>query len=109
MLLRIEGVNDADAAETYAGSTLYAPRTEIELEEGEYLDDDLVGCVVIGADGTNYGPVVRVEHYPASDMLVLAPNRMIPMVAAIVRTVDMRSRRITIDPPLGLLDGDETP
>jgi 16S rRNA processing protein RimM len=103
LLIRIEGVGDADTAAAYAGAVLYAPRALVPLRENEYLDDDLVGCVVHGKDGRRYGTVERVEHYPASDMLVV-DGAMVPMVRAIVAEIDLDRRRIVIDPPSGLLD-----
>jgi 16S rRNA processing protein RimM len=101
LLIRIEGVEDSDAAAAYAGAVLYAPREAIHLSEGEYLDDDLVGCAVQSADGTPYGTVERVEHYPSSDMLVV-DDVMVPMVRAIVVDIDLNRRRIVVDPPAGL-------
>ena len=103
LLLRVEGVDDADAAGRYAGAVLFAPRDSIALDAGEYLDDELAGCTIADKYGKEYGVVERVEHYPSSDMLVVG-ERMIPMVAAIVIEVDIDRRRITIDPPAGLLD-----
>ncbi len=104
-LITLDGVNDATAAEAYAGATLYADRDRIELEPGEYLDVDLVGCVVRNVDGREYGPVQRVEHYPASDMLVIA-GRMLPMVQAFIRSIDIDEKSIIVDIPAGLLDDD---
>jgi 16S rRNA processing protein RimM len=103
LLIRIAGVDDADAAAAYAGATLFAPRAAISLGQGEYLDEDLVGCAVRGVDGTDYGSIERVEHYPSSDMLVVA-GRMVPMVHAIVIEIDVERGCVTIDPPLGLID-----
>jgi 16S rRNA processing protein RimM len=103
LLIRIEGVADAAAATAYAGAVLYAPRSHVPLRENEYLDDDLVGCAVYGTDGTRYGTVERVEHYPASDMLVV-DGRMVPMVRAIVAEIELDRRRIVVNPPAGLLD-----
>jgi 16S rRNA processing protein RimM len=103
LLIRLAGVEDLDAAKAYAGALLFAPRERIELQAEEYLADDLVGCSVAGVDGSHYGTVERVEHYPASDMLVVG-GRMIPMVRAIVSEIDLTHRRIVVDPPLGLLD-----
>jgi 16S rRNA processing protein RimM len=103
LLLRIEGVEDADAAGKYAGALLFAAREQIALDAGEYLDDDLVGCIVADVRGKEHGAVERVEHYPSSDMLVVG-GRMIPMVAAIVKEIDLERRRISIDPPAELLD-----
>jgi 16S rRNA processing protein RimM len=103
LLIRIEGIEDADAAQEYVGAVLYGMRDQVTLAEGEYLDEDLVGCAVYGADGRHYGNVERVEHFPASDMLVV-DGAMVPMVGAIVTNIDLAARRIAIDPPAGLLD-----
>ncbi|HEY2475903.1 MAG TPA: ribosome maturation factor RimM [Candidatus Cybelea sp.] len=101
LLVRIEGVDDATAAQAYAGASLYAPRESVTLAEGEYLDADLVGCSVIGTDHRPYGTVDRVEHYPGSDMLVV-DGHFVPMVRAIVSRIDLPARCIVIDPPEGL-------
>jgi 16S rRNA processing protein RimM len=103
LLIRLAGVQDPDAAKAYAGALLFAPRERIELQPEEYLADDLVGCSVGGVDGSHYGTVERVEHYPASDMLIVG-GRMIPMVRAIVTEIDLAERRVVVDPPQGLLD-----
>ncbi|HEX3458981.1 MAG TPA: ribosome maturation factor RimM [Candidatus Baltobacteraceae bacterium] len=103
LLVRFEGVEDAGAAAEFAGSVLYAPRTSLDVAPDEYLDADLIGCSVQGGDGTEYGEVERVEHYPSSDMLVVG-GKMVPMVRAIVISIDPHKKRIVIDPPEGLMD-----
>jgi 16S rRNA processing protein RimM len=103
LLISIEGVEDAETAQHYVGTILYAARDRIAIADGEYLDADLIGCGVYGNDGRHFGNVERVEHYPASDMLVV-DGRMVPMVGAIVTNIDLQKRAIAIDPPAGLLD-----
>jgi 16S rRNA processing protein RimM len=103
LLVRIAGVEDASSAQDYAGALLYASRDRIGLSAGEYLDADLVGCAVLGKDGAAYGTVERVEHYPASDMLIV-DGTMVPMVRSIVSDIDVAKRRIVIDPPPGLFE-----
>jgi 16S rRNA processing protein RimM len=103
LLIGIDGVEDADEAQSYVGCTLYAPHELVTLSEGEYLDEDLIGCVVCDKEGTPYGNVDGVEHYPSSDMMVIS-GRMVPMVRPIVKEIDLARRRIVIDPPAGLLD-----
>lgn len=105
LLVRFHGVDDANEAQRYAGATLYGSRDDIELEEGEYLDIDLVGCRVRGVDGRDFGLVERVEHYPASAMLIVA-GRMLPMVDAFVKSVDIEAKAIVVDVPPGLMDDD---
>jgi len=103
LLLTLHGVADATAAERFVGGTFYVDRDLIPLEAGEYLDVDLIGCTLRSVDGTIHGRVERVEHYPASDMLVVA-GRMVPMVHAFIRSIDIAKREITVDVPPGLLD-----
>lgn len=103
LLIAIDGVGDATHAEAYVGGVLDVARAEIPLDEGEYLDVDLIGCTVMDVGGRTFGTVERVEHFPASDMLVVE-GRMVPMVGAIVKSIDSRERRIVIDPPAGLMD-----
>jgi 16S rRNA processing protein RimM len=103
LLIALDGIDSATAAEAFVGATLLAPKDAIPLASGEFLDEDLVGCTVVAKDGSNCGRVDRIEHYPASDMLVAA-GKLIPMVSSIVLEVDTANRIIRIDPPAGLLD-----
>lgn len=103
LLIRAENVRDANAAKALVGTILYAQRDRLDVGAEEYLDADLVGCRVVGVDGKGYGAVEAVEHYPASDMLVVA-GALVPMVSAIVKQVDLTARRIVIDAPAGLFD-----
>lgn len=103
LLITLEGVADATAAERYVGGTFYASRDELDVAEGEYLDVDLVGCEVRTEAGRAFGRVERVEHFPASDMLIVG-GRMLPMVKAFVRSIDTAGKRIVVDVPPGLLD-----
>ena len=105
LLITLDGVNDVTAAEKYIGATFYADRDQLDVGEGEFLDIDLVGCVVEDTSGKAYGPVERVEHYPASDMLVVG-GRLLPMVKAFVRSIDTSKKRIVVEVPRGLLDDD---
>jgi 16S rRNA processing protein RimM len=103
ILVRLAGVDDATAAQSYVGAKLYADRARILLLQGEFFDADLIGCAVRGSAGEEYGVVDDVEHYPSSDMLVVK-GRWIPMVGAIVLAIDLSKRQILVDPPKGLLD-----
>jgi 16S rRNA processing protein RimM len=104
LLIVLDEAPNAESAHRFIGATLFAPRDAIALEAGEYFDDDLVGCAVRGADGRVYGSVERVEHYPASDMLIVR-GQMLPMVQAFIRSIDVEAKTIVVDDiPPGLLD-----
>ncbi|MGZ3516477.1 MAG: ribosome maturation factor RimM [Vulcanimicrobiaceae bacterium] len=106
LLVRIAGISDATAAQAFVGGTFYADASLIELEANEYLDRDLVGCTLYDGDGKSLGTVGSVEHYPSSDMLVV-DGKLVPMIHQFIRSVDIASKRITVDLPLGLLDESE--
>jgi hypothetical protein len=55
---------------------------------------------VFDLTGRSYGPVEAVEANPASDLLVLAGERLVPLVFVKTRLPG----RVIIDPPAGLLD-----
>lgn len=107
LLLRLNDIADATLAERFAGATLFASASDVELAPDEYLDRDLIGCRLIDERGAQLGVVERVEHYPGSDMLVVN-GRMVPMVKAFVRSVDVAKKVVEVgDLPLGLLNDDE--
>ena len=67
-----------------------------------------VGLRVEAADGTLLGTVARIDHAPASDLIVLdktgGRTGLIPFVAAMVPAVDLAGGRLIVDLPEGLLD-----
>lgn len=105
-LASFDGIDDASAAQALVGATLMLDRDAVELARDEYFDDDLVGCELVDAlDGRSLGPVVAVEHYPAQDVLLIGARRaIVPLVRAFVTSVDVRTKRITVSLPPGLLD-----
>jgi 16S rRNA processing protein RimM len=106
LLVVLDGVSDATSAERFVGATFFAPREALDVQAGEHLDVDLIGCAVVGSDGTSYGTVERVEHYPSSDMLIIG-GRLLPMVRAFIRSIDTKKKEIIVDDlPAGLLDGE---
>ena len=105
-LLRFRGVTDATAAGKYVGADFYAPREAFVLEEGEYLDEDLVGCELFDARSKPLGTVTALEHYPGQDLLVVNGQR-VPMVAQFIKSIELTAKRIVVDLPRGLLDPEE--
>ncbi len=102
--MRFEDVDDG-AVDALIGTELFAGRDDVELEPGEYFDDDLVGCAVVDCAGAALGEVVDVLHYPGQDLLVVGARRaLIPLVAAFIRGVDVARKRIDVELPEGLLE-----
>jgi 16S rRNA processing protein RimM len=106
-LVKFEGIDTRTAAEGVRGS-LYVDRNDVRpLEAGEYWEHDLVGCDAVLPTGAAVGRVTAVVAGPGQDRLALATprgERFVPLVGAIVKSVDVGARRIVIDPPPGLLE-----
>jgi 16S rRNA processing protein RimM len=85
-LVRLAGVEDP---RPLRGEALLV---EAELEEGEWLAGDLVGCRVEGR-----GTVARVLDGPSCGLLELDDGALVPFVSAAIESVDVRSRTIRVD------------
>lgn len=102
------GVTDRQAAEALRGNYLFQPFDVLEpLAEGEVFYHQLLGMEVFTIDGDRIGEITEVyELHPADLLEVSRPegSLMIPFLPHIVVDVDVETRRMTIDPPAGLLD-----
>lgn len=104
-VLTLEGVDGIAAAEKLQWTYLYVAEDERpELEQDEYMVDDLVGMKVVTTDGQELGVVDDVLNYPAHDLLVIG-DLLIPAVAEFVEMVDFDAETITVRLIEGMLDG----
>ena len=110
LIIAFEGVLDRTSAEELRGVRLCVDSEDLTEPEDpdEFHDFQLVGLSVVDADGNRLGEVVRVEHGPAADLLVVrlteGRDALVPFVRAIVPTVDVAAGRVVLTPPPGLFD-----
>jgi 16S rRNA processing protein RimM len=70
-LVKLQGVDDRNAAETLHGAAVSVRRDALPaLEPGEYYLVDLIGAKVTGPDG-DIGEVTGVVSHPTVDVIVL--------------------------------------
>ena len=104
-VVRFAGVATMTEAETLSGSELWLREAELgPLPAGTFYRHDLVGCEVRKKDGEVLGRVTAVEGSLDRSYLVVDEHVMIPLVADICVAVDIARRRVTVDPPEGLID-----
>lgn len=102
----LEDVDDREGAETLVRAILWIDQDDDEVEDDAWFDHQLVGLDVV-RDDVVVGKVVRVEHFPAQDLLIVRSGDqdiMVPFVQAIVPTVDVRAGRVIVTPPPGLFE-----
>lgn len=104
-----QDVDDRSAADSLVRAILWIDQDLEEVEEDAWFDHQLVGLDVV-RDDVVVGRVIRVEHFPAQDLLIVRPvagatdEIMVPFVQAIVPTVDVAGGRVIITPPPGLFE-----
>jgi len=107
-IVGFDGVEDMNAASALAGSELRVPVEQLAVLPPEmFYRHDLIGCAVNRTDGSHVGEVTNVEGTLAGSRLVVATKRgevLVPLVAAICRSIDVAGKQIVIEPPDGLLD-----
>ncbi|MFG1842353.1 ribosome maturation factor RimM [Micromonospora sp. NPDC049175] len=110
VLIAFEGIPDRNTAEALRGTLLVVDSADVDPPDDpeEFHDHQLVGLAVVNPAGEPLGEVVRIDHAPSSDLLVLrrpeGRTALIPFVRAIVPEVDLAGGRVIVDPPAGLLD-----
>lgn len=107
-LLRVAGVDDLDAAAGLVGRAVALPEHELpEPEPGEYYVYQLVGLDVVTTDGEPLGTIASSFSNGANEVLVVRDDgreHLIPLIADVVRAVDLGAGRVVIQPIAGLLD-----
>ena len=101
-------VPDRTAAESLVKAILWVDQDleELSTEEDAWYDHQLVGLRAL-RDGVEVGRVVRVDHFPAQDLLVIQTGErevLVPFVSAIVPAVDISAGTVTLTPPAGLFE-----
>jgi 16S rRNA processing protein RimM len=96
-LVRLEGVDSMEEAKLLAGSTLYADPLE---DPPVTLVGQLLGKAVLDQHGVAHGLVVAVQANPASELMVLDTDALVPTLFI----TDVQVDRVTIEAPEGLFD-----
>lgn len=109
MVLKIEGIDTVEAAETLRGGELCIPKEDRPpAPEGEVYLNDLIGCRILEQpDGEELGTVVDYHEYGGPVLLEVhggGGQLLIPFVPAICRRVDVAAKSILVTLPEGLKD-----
>lgn len=104
LIVTIDGVRDRDLAEALKGTRLHVRRGALpEPEPESYYHVDLIGLEAVDTHGAAVGRVAAVHDLPAGDVLEIRQTGggelMLPFTRAVVPAVDLRARRLVVDPP----------
>ena len=110
VLMQFEGCTDRNQAEKMRGTVLYMDRDEVELEEGCYFIQDLIGLKVIDADsGKIWGTIRDVMQTGANDVYSIWSEEdkreyLAPAIPDVILETDLENGTMIIRPLKGLFE-----
>jgi 16S rRNA processing protein RimM len=108
-IVKMEGVEDRNAAETLVGSDLVISTDDIDVSfPGYLLPFQVVGCKVKTEDGATLGEVTSVLFSSAHDLYEIRGGEsvfLVPAVPEFIVSMDENGKEMVIRPIPGLLDG----
>ncbi len=111
VIIKFEGVDTVEMARNYIGKIVYIDRDEIELEEGTYFIEDLIGCTVINDETSEeIGEVIAVDNFGASDVYTIKDKNgkeyMFPAVDEFLVSTDIEAKQIKVKVIEGMFSED---
>lgn len=108
VIMKIKNIDSIEKAEVLRDKFIYVSREDgRELEEDEYFIADMIGLEVYTVDGEKVGVLKDVLQYAANDVYVVKGEEkeyLVPAIMKFVPTIDMKERKMIIDPIKGMLD-----
>ena len=109
-IVKFEGINSINELLPLKGALLFVEEHTIRenLDEDEFLIDELVGLDVLDNDGNKLGFIIGVSNNGATDLLSVKTKSkkvsFVPFVKAIVTDVDLKGKKVVINNLEGLLE-----
>jgi 16S rRNA processing protein RimM len=108
LLIKLDGIEDRDAAEEFRGMLVEVPLEDaVPLEEGEYYHFQLIGVDVETETGEWLGRVADVIATGAADVFVVRGPRgevLLPAIEDVILKLDTEERQMTVHLLPGMLE-----
>ena len=98
LIVKLEGVEDVNAAMALKGRTVFIDRADARLPKGDFFLQDIIGASVVDESGSEIGKLVDVMETPASNVYVVKGERehLIPAVPEFILSTDADNGIITV-------------
>ncbi|MHC0037189.1 ribosome maturation factor RimM [Pseudoneobacillus sp. C159] len=107
-LLTFEGHENINHVEKFKGGILRIPESQLStLEENEFYFHEIIGCEVFTLEGEEIGKIKEILTPGANDVWVIKNKSgkeiLIPYIEQVVKEIDVKNKKVLIDPMEGLL------
>ena len=103
-MIMMDGYTDIDQVLKYKGDYVFVNKEDIKLNEGEYLDEDIIGLDVY-SDKELLGKVRKIENHNGNHVLVVSgenKNYLIPYNFDIIENIDLEKKEMHVKNIIGL-------
>lgn len=102
-MITMEGYNDISEVERLKKLYVYIKKEDLKLDNGEYLDEDLIGLDVL-VDNEKKGTVTNVRDTGNNKFLVITSDKevFIPYNKEFVKEINLKDKYIVIEPIKGM-------
>ncbi len=112
VIVSISGINTVEEAEKMRNRILYIDRDDVEMEDGVYFIQDLIGIDVIDIKTQkNYGKLTDVLETGANNVYQITSNNgknyLIPAIKDVVIEIDIKNRKMLICPIKGIFEDED--
>lgn len=107
-LLTFEGYENINQIEKMKGGILKVSESQLcSLEEDEFYYHEIIGCTVETLEGEDVGKIKEILSPGANDVWVIkskgGKDILIPYIEDVVKEVNVKEKRVVINPIEGLL------
>ncbi len=98
LIARFEGIENVNDAMRLKNQVVFIDRDDIELPEGDFFLQDIIGARVVDEDGNELGRLADVLELPAGNVYVVQGEReiLIPARPEFVLNTDVEAGIITV-------------
>ncbi|MDX8380750.1 MAG: ribosome maturation factor RimM [Ghiorsea sp.] len=109
ILAKLEGIDHINDAEHLKGLKIFVPEEEVEVDDDEFLWQDLIGCEVFDQNNQCLGKVTNLHEFGAQDNLEIQTTEdmevsgewLLPFIEDVIEDVDVEQGVIHVN----LLEG----
>lgn len=112
LLLKLKGIDTPEQADTVRGKILYLNRSDVQLSEGQFFIQDLIGLAVYDADScVYYGTLTEVMRTGANDVYQITSESkkdyLIPAIHDVIKEINITDGKMIIRPLKGIFDDED--
>jgi len=108
-IIKFKEINDINELMKFKGQRIFISKNEVlnKLDKDEFLVDDLIGCIVYNKNNEKIGEVTALSSNSKQDLLNIKNGfgkiDLVPFVDEFFPVVDIKNKKIIINPIEGLL------